>query len=96
MVGLAQTQTAIPILKKALQISPQHVLANQLLGQAYLRLNQYQLAVEHLTIAVKLDKNNIISNYYLGFLLPTRKFSVAVPFFNKVIENGFLAPKSSF
>ena len=97
LVGLAQAQTAIPILKKALQISPQHVLANQLLGQAYLRLNQYQLAVEHLTIAVKLDKNNVISNYHLGFsYYQQEKFSVAVPFFNKVIEMDSLHRKAHF
>ncbi len=97
LVGLAQAETAIPILKKALQISPQYVLANQLLGQAYLRLNQYHHAIEHLAIAVKLDKNDVVSNYHLGFAYyQQEEFSVAAPFFNKVIEMDSLHRKAHF
>jgi len=62
------TQTAMKLLKKAVEINDRIAEAHQGLGICYHHLGDYDLAIEHLRQAVRVDSGNAAVHNHLGIM----------------------------
>lgn len=86
---------AIKALDKALNIDPEHVMANYLKALALCKVNKSDEAIEYLNIVAEKTENFLIQQQVyliLGYLYSTRNnIELAIEYFEKVIGTGLEA-----
>ena len=87
-------KAAIREFKKIIDNDPEHALANQGLGQAFFRLENYEDAIKHLSKAVELDQTLWKAYNLLGVIYDYQgKYELAVREYNYAIG---LKPRKGF